>query len=59
MTRFNAAAGIWTNQIKDLKRQFPTARIDIDNGITKLLQDSKVNISLVNNVVQLQPNPIV
>lgn len=59
MTRFNAAAGIWNSQLKDLKRQFPTARIDIDNGITRLIQDSKVNVSVVNNVVQLQANPIV
>ena len=58
-TRFNAAAGIWISQIKDLKRQFPTARIELDNGITRLLQDSKVSISTVNNVVQLQSNPII
>lgn len=44
MTRFKAAAGIWTSQLKDLRRQFPAARIDIDNGITKLLEDSKVTV---------------
>lgn len=51
MTRFNAAAGIWTSQLKDIKRQYPSARIEIDNNITKLLVDSKVNVSLVGNVV--------
>lgn len=57
--RFKAAASIWQSQIKDIKRQFPTARIDIDKDITKLLQDSRVDVIVVNDVVKLQPNPVV
>lgn len=59
MTRFHAAASIWTSQIKDFKRQYPSARIDLDNNITKLLIDSKVDVAMVGNVVQLQANPII
>ena len=59
MTRFHAAACIWTSQIKDFKRQYPSARIDLDNNITKLLVDSKVDVAMIGNVVQLQANPII
>lgn len=57
--RFRGACSIWQSQIKDIKRQFPTARIDLDKDITKLIQDGRVDVFFVNDVIQLQPNPVV
>lgn len=59
LNRFRGASSIWQSQIRDIKKQFPTARLDLDRDITKLLQDGKIDVIFVNDVIQLQPNPVV